>query len=209
MQLYITQFTFVAWGQITLIILLVACTGHQIYDVGLGSYHLLTHWGRVTHICVSKLTSVGSDNGLSPGLRQAIIWTKVGILLIGPVGTNVCENLIEIHIFSFKKMRLKMASGKWRPFCLGRNALKAKYCPSRMFNGVGVNLGQHTRNEYYFGWTDNALDWICDVFTIFRYHWSSYHNCWYYHYLYNDCPDSIITTIGKTNIWLLITDISY
>ena len=26
----------------------------------------LTHWGRVTHICVSKLTIIGSDNGLSP-----------------------------------------------------------------------------------------------------------------------------------------------
>ena len=26
----------------------------------------LTHWGRVTHICVSKLAIIGSDNGLSP-----------------------------------------------------------------------------------------------------------------------------------------------
>ena len=33
----------------------------------------LTHWGRVTHICVDKLTINGSDNGLSPGQRQAII----------------------------------------------------------------------------------------------------------------------------------------
>ena len=33
----------------------------------------LTHWGRVTHICVSKLTIIGSDNGLSPDRRQAII----------------------------------------------------------------------------------------------------------------------------------------
>ena len=33
----------------------------------------LTHGGRVTHICVSKLTIIGSDNGLSPGRRQAII----------------------------------------------------------------------------------------------------------------------------------------
>ena len=32
----------------------------------------LTHWGRVTHICVGKLI-LGSDNGLSPGRRQAII----------------------------------------------------------------------------------------------------------------------------------------
>ena len=43
----------------------------------------LTHWGRVTHICISKLTIIGSDNGLSPGRRQAIIWTNAGILLIG------------------------------------------------------------------------------------------------------------------------------
>ena len=46
----------------------------------------LTLWGRVTHICVSELTIIGSDNGLSPGRRQAIIWTSAGILLIGPLG---------------------------------------------------------------------------------------------------------------------------
>ena len=34
---------------------------------------VLTHWGRVTHICVGNLTIIGSDNGLSPGRRQAII----------------------------------------------------------------------------------------------------------------------------------------
>ena len=45
----------------------------------------LTHWGRVTHICVGKLTNIDSDNGLSPERRQAIIWTNVGILLIGPL----------------------------------------------------------------------------------------------------------------------------
>ena len=32
----------------------------------------LTHWGRATHICVSKQTIIGSDNGLSPGRRQAM-----------------------------------------------------------------------------------------------------------------------------------------
>ena len=54
---------------------------------------------RVTHICVSKLTSIGSDSSLSPGRRQAIIWTSAGILLIGPLGTNLSEILIEIHTF--------------------------------------------------------------------------------------------------------------
>ena len=84
---------------------------------------LLTHWGRVTHICVGNLTIIGSDNGLSPGRRQAIIWTNDIILLIGPLGTNFSEILIKIDTFSFKKMHLKMSSAKWRPFCLGRNVL--------------------------------------------------------------------------------------
>ena len=78
----------------------------------------LTHWGRVTHIYVSDPTITGSDNGLSPRRRQAIIWTNAEILLIGPLGTNFNEILIEIHTFSFKKMHLKMSSVKWRPFCV-------------------------------------------------------------------------------------------
>ena len=65
------------------------------------NYECLTHWGRLTHICVNKLTSIGWDNGLSPGRRQAIIWTNVGILLIGPLGTNFSEILIRILTFSF------------------------------------------------------------------------------------------------------------
>ena len=60
------------------------------------------------HICVSNLATIGSDNGLSPGRRQAIIWTNVGILLIEPLGTNFNnEILIEIHIFLFKKSTSK------------------------------------------------------------------------------------------------------
>ena len=87
------------------------------------SYDILTHWGRVTHICVGNLTIIGSDNGLSPGRRQAIIWTNAGILLIGPLGTNFSEILIEIPTFSCNKMHLKMSSAKWRPFCPGLNEL--------------------------------------------------------------------------------------
>ena len=86
--------------------------------------HALSHWGRVTHICVSKLSIIGSDNGLSPDRRQAIIWTNDGILLIGTLGTNFSEISIRIQTFLFKKMHLKMSSGKWRPFCLGLNVLR-------------------------------------------------------------------------------------
>ena len=77
----------------------------------------------MTHICVGNLTIIGPDNGLSPGRRQAIIWTSAGILLIGPWGTNFSEVLIGIHTFSFKKIHLKMSSAIWRSFCLGLNVL--------------------------------------------------------------------------------------
>ena len=55
----------------------------------------LTHWGRVTQICISKLTIIGSDNGLSPGWHQVIIWNNAGILLIGALGTSLSKILIK------------------------------------------------------------------------------------------------------------------
>ena len=83
------------------------------------------------HICIDKLTIIGSDNGLSPGRRQAIIWTSAGMLLIGPLGTNFSEILIGIQTLSFKKIHLKM-SAKWRPFvstsmCLNKIIATIKY----------------------------------------------------------------------------------
>ena len=99
---------------------------------------ILTHWGGATHICVAKLTTIGSDNGLSPGRRQAIIWTIAGILLIGPLETNFSEILIGIQTFSFKKMHLKMSSAKWRPSCLGLNVLINQTC-------ITVNTTQQCR----------------------------------------------------------------
>ena len=98
--------------------------GH-FQPVGWAFLIFLTHWGRVTHICVSKLTIIASDNGLSPGQRQAIVWTNAGILLIGPLGTNFSEILIEIPMFSFKKMHLKVSAVKWRTFCSSLNVLSA------------------------------------------------------------------------------------
>ena len=77
----------------------------------------------MTHICVSRLTIICSDNGLSPGRRQAIIWTNAGTMLIGPFATNYNESLIEIYTFSFRKMHVKMLFGKCRPFRFGLNVL--------------------------------------------------------------------------------------
>ena len=51
----------------------------------------LTHWGWVTHIGISKFTIIGSDNGLVPSRRQAIIWTNAELMLIGLLGTHLNE----------------------------------------------------------------------------------------------------------------------
>ena len=70
------------------------------------------------HIPKCKLSIIGSNNGLLPERRQAIIWTNAKILLIGPSGTNFSEILIRIHTFSFKKMHLKMLSIWSQPQCV-------------------------------------------------------------------------------------------
>ena len=97
----------------------IILTGLQVKTLTLNSL-----WP--SDICVSKLTIIGSDNGLSPDRRQAITWTNAGLLLIGPLGTNFSEILIEILTFSFKKRRLKVSSAKRRPFCLGLNVSNAQ-----------------------------------------------------------------------------------
>ena len=109
------------------LVVLKCCTSssHSIswWQQGTAEILMLIHWGWVTHKCISNLTIIGSDNGLSPGRRQAIIWTNAGKLSIWNLGTNFSEILSKIHIFSFKKMHLKMLSGKFRPSCSGLNML--------------------------------------------------------------------------------------
>ena len=104
----------------------------------------------VMHICVSNVTSISSDNGLSPGRRQAIIWTNAGILLI----------LIEIHTFCFKKIHLKMSSAKWRPFCLGLNVLTTwpwPICQKRIGTSWNVPHIEHN-SKSILGRDDSQLD---------------------------------------------------
>ena len=148
-QLRITAILFQTKSYLNLsyVILLLICPGRTSwYDFTQKDTHdfavvcyafILVNWNQAIHfitsfsslrpsdayICVSKLTIIGSDNGLAPRRRQAIIWTNDGVLLIGPLGTNFSEITMEIHAFS--KMHLKMSSEKWRPFCLGLNVLSS------------------------------------------------------------------------------------
>ena len=140
----------------------------------------------MTCICVSKSTTIGSDNSLSPDRHQAIIWTNIGILLIGPLGTNFSEILIEIYTFSFKKMHLKMSSGKWWPFCLSFNMLI--HDPYEKMNSVIMKKpsGYGPPDQSWLSWgrdnmaaisqttLSNTLSWMKSFEFWIKLHWSMF-----------------------------------
>ena len=142
----------------------------------LKTYSVLTHWGLVMHIWITKLTIIGSNNGLLPGRHQAIIWTNGRILSIWTLATNCSEILSKIDTFSFKKIHLKILSPKWRQPCFGLNVLttwnieaKTKWLPSILLN-----------SQYCWCW------WPCDAkcqgFSMQPCYWSKYRRLfWFQH----------------------------
>ena len=57
---------------------------------------LLSPYGRI--YASEYRVGIGSDNGLAPNRRHAIILTNAGLLSFEPLGTNFCEILIKIQI---------------------------------------------------------------------------------------------------------------
>ena len=86
---------------------------------GLSSGHQSLLWAKWCQMTQEMLVNNGSDKDLSPVLHQTITCTNTDLLYSGPPATNFSEISIKILQFSFKKMNLKMSSGKWRPFCPG------------------------------------------------------------------------------------------
>ena len=113
--------------------------------LGLKLIHV--HSLRPSDACVSKQTIIGSDSGLSPGRRQAIIWTNDVILLIEPLGTNSSKLLIDIYTFPFSKMHLKMSSGKWRPLCPGLSVFTERVPGNNNSNNSSNNSNNNCSNS--------------------------------------------------------------
>ena len=132
------------------------------------SLNVWTHWSRVMPICVSNLSIIGSDNGLSPGWRQAIFWTNAGILLIRTLGTNASEILSEIHTFSFTKMHLKVSSAKWRLFRLGLNVLRELVWVLSVYFSFVSTSGAVIHEEYV------TKHWLWYTLRNTREHWLPY-----------------------------------
>ena len=81
-------------------------------------------------MCITELTIICSDNGLSPDRRQVIIWTNVEVLLTGLLETNFSEILIAIltYIFIqenvFDSVVFEMAAILSRPQCVKHIEMK-------------------------------------------------------------------------------------
>ena len=68
------------------------------------------------HVCIGKLTIIGSYNGLTPGQRQAIIRTNVGLLLIRTLGKNFSEIFAKFKHFHSRKCIWQCGPGEMSLF---------------------------------------------------------------------------------------------
>ena len=50
-------------------------------------------------MCVNDLAIIGSDNGLSSGRGQSIIWANRGIALTGPLHFFIQEDVFENIVY--------------------------------------------------------------------------------------------------------------
>ena len=88
--------------------------------------HMLHHWIDWRIYTLINLTLIGSDNGLSPVQRHAIMRNNVESLAVGPLGENLNHIFFEIQNFHLRKTfysklkifiqekQFKMSSAKWR-----------------------------------------------------------------------------------------------
>ena len=115
---------------------------------------------------VSNLAIIGSDNSLSPGRHQVIVWTNAGILLSGPLGTKFNEILFIIHTISFKKIHLKMSTGKWQPLCLSLHVMTIKWC--NQLKKLTVNENKSTLDQLESKSIPDLLSQFRDICAIFQ-----------------------------------------
>ena len=77
----------------------------------------------MTHICISKLTTINSDNGLSPGRHQVIIWANARWNIVNSNFRNKLQWNLKRNSYIFTKKYIEKNTLKWRPLCLGLNVL--------------------------------------------------------------------------------------
>ena len=83
------------------------------------------------HICVIESGQHWLRRGLVAYAAPKHYPNQCYVIIIGPLGTNFSELLIEIQRFSFAKMHLYISSAKWRPFCPGELSLHNRFIGNR------------------------------------------------------------------------------
>ena len=112
---------------------------HEGICIGVLFPLILTHWGQVMHICVSKLTIIASENGLLPGCHQAITWTNVGMFLM-PLS----------HCYKFC-LRTNM---NWHSLCIAQHRIDSNYfvlvrCHFRICSQANTNVLKCSKHSYW------------------------------------------------------------
>ena len=146
----------------------------------------LTHWGRVTRICVINLSPHWFRKWLLAWLAPSHYLNQCWNIVNSKLRTNFYEILSKIHMFSFEKMHLKMSSGKLWPFCLDLNVLTtaqdtrivvpANVCPVTcpMYDNMSLICWRILCNDVLFLFK-NEETWM--VSGIIIYSWVQ-NQCW-------------------------------
>ena len=94
------------------------------WNLACSSIATLTHLHLVPHICVEELDKHWFRWWLVAYSAPSHFMNKFPLIVNWTLRNKVQWNLNQIQNFSFMKMRLKMSSGKWRPFCPAEDDLK-------------------------------------------------------------------------------------
>ena len=106
------------------------------------------------HICISNVTIIGLDYGLSPGRHQAILWSNAWILLTRSLLTNFSEILIVFQRVSFKENAFEMVVCKIktissRPECvMTSTGAPMTKVTSRVYTGAAGGGFRYYPNDF-------------------------------------------------------------
>ena len=124
----------------------------------------LTDWSQVTYGCVSNLTIINSDNGLTPGRQQAIIWINAGWNIINwTLGIKLQWNLNRslctfLPVNAYENVVGKMGAILPRPLCVSHLTLTSYLSGPKILQDPHVS--RYRYKSFSLQWRHNEHDGI-------------------------------------------------